>query len=557
MIDRYLLLISFCSIFQITAQDNIAQIPDSLKGKDFDYLFDRIEHPNVNDTERNVYMGSIVLKAKYEENWEELSNSYKNYVHYAPEKLKLKYADSMVLAARRSKNNKVIGSAYLSKGIAYYGQKRLREAMDLYLIADRYIENTNDQYLIYKTKYNIGLVKYYLGYYEEAIKVFLECINYFKGSDVRGYLNSLHSLGLCYNMVGNHGLCTATNETGIAEGIKLDNLKMSPYFIHSEGVNQYMIHNYTIAIKKLQSSLPAIRQNKDFANETVGYFYIGKCFWDMGNLDKAVPYLKKVDKSFMEHNYIRPDLRESYELIISYYKKKNMLPAQLHYIEKLIKADKQLHLTYSYLQGKIRKEYDTKELIAEKKKIELSLSRRKYNDEIFLSVISAMSMFSAYWIVRYFRSRKESRRRYEELVRKIESSRKIKSTEGDEVNFAMSKDAELGMLQNLQKFEKGKKFLEKDLSVAKLAAHFNTNTKYLSQIIYKYRNKKFNGYINSLKVERIADRIRSDKFLRNYTHTALAEEAGFSSTRRFVNAFVLNTGITPRYFIEELQKDDV
>lgn len=119
----------------------------------------------------------------------------------------------------------------------------------------------------------------------------------------------------------------------------------------------------------------------------------------------------------------------------------------------------------------------------------------------------------------------------------------------------MSKGTEAAVLNSLRKFEKSKKFLRKDLDLTKLAG-FNTNTKYLSFIIIRQRNKKFNEYINSLKIDCIAQKIRNNKVLQNYTHEALAEEAGFSTTRRFVKAFLNSTGITPKYFIEELKMED-
>lgn len=339
MIVRYLLLISLCFIHCAGAQKHISQIPDTLKGKDFDYLFDRIED-SISEDQRKIYLLTFLIKAKSEKNWEELSNAYKNYVHYAPDRLKLVYADSMVLAAKKSNDDEIIGSAYLSKGIAYYGQKRLKEAMDIYLVADQYVKRTGDNYLIYKTKYHIAQIKYYLGFYEEAIAIFKDCINYFKRGNVRAYLNSLHSLGVCYNMVGNHGLCTSVNETGISEGIRTGNFDMEPYFMHSEGINQCMIHNYPIAIKKIQSSLAGIRKNKDFANETVGYFYIGKSYWELGEKEKAVACFKKVDKTYTERDYCRPDIREAYEFLISYYKEKKMNSTHLFYVERLLEVDR-------------------------------------------------------------------------------------------------------------------------------------------------------------------------------------------------------------------------
>lgn len=62
-------------------------------------------------------------------------------------------------------------------------------------------------------------------------------------------------------------------------------------------------------------------------------------------------------------------MREAYELMISYYKDKNRVKTQLYYVEKLLEVDKKLHNTYTYLQGKIRKEYDTKELVDEQQNL--------------------------------------------------------------------------------------------------------------------------------------------------------------------------------------------
>ncbi|MFM2393595.1 MAG: hypothetical protein RLZZ546_1577 [Bacteroidota bacterium] len=556
MIVRYLLVISLCFNHCIEAQKHVAQIPDSLKEKDFDYLFDRIEDHKASDLRRSFYLRTFLIKAKLDNNWEELSNGYKNYVHYAPDKLKLVYADSMVAAAIRSKNNEIIGSAYLSKGIAYYGQKRLAEAMDIYLLADVYIEKTNDKYLIYKAKYHIAQIKYYLGYYDEAILMFQECIGYFKNTNVRAYLNSLHSLGVCYKMVGNHGLCTSTNEKGISEGIRTGNFDMQSYFIFSEGVNQCKIHNYALGIKKIQAALPGILDNRDFSNEMVGYFYIGRCYWGLNDKEKAMTYFKKVDEMYNERVFMRPDLREGYEFMIKYYKDKKMLKSQLHYVEKLLEVDKKLHHTHTYLQGKIRKEYETKELLAEQRNLKGKLDKKNDSYQILFYVSGGMFIFILYGIVRFFKNKKESRIKYEELLQKIEDSEKTKGNKTDEPDFSMSKDAEEAVLHSLLKFEKSKKFLEPDLNLTKLAGYFKTNTKYLSQIIARHRNKKFNEYINGLKVDHIAQRIRNEKVLQNYTHEALADEAGFSSTRRFVKAFVADTGITPKYFIEELKKED-
>ncbi|MFV8334662.1 tetratricopeptide repeat protein [Flavobacterium sp. RSP29] len=555
MIKKYLLILSLCLGDQVCAQEIHFKIPDTIRHKDYDYLFERIKESENDPVKESLYLQSFLSKAKSEKNSQEIINGYKNYLRRSPENLKLVYADSMIYTAKKSMDNALIGSAYLSKGIVYYAQKKHNYALDNYLIANNFISKTNDKYLIFKTKYNIAHIKYYLGFYDEAISLFRECIDYFKKGDSRGYLNSLHSLGLCYNRIGNYGLCTETNEKGIAEGRRLNNNEMEGYFNYSEGVNQYFRGNYAAAIKKITYSLPTILKNKDFANEAVGYFYIGKSYWDLKNPQMAIPYFKKVDVIFNDKGYIRPDLRNNYELLISYFKSKSNPDRQLYYIEKLLKVDSILNSRYRYVSGRIHKEYDTKELLAQKKKAENLLDKRKYNDFIFTSVIVFLFLSVLFLIYRHIRNKRVYRQRFDELMKKSEVATKLESKNIANGIEDINQDTVAAVLKQLEKFEKDKKFLEKDLTLTKLAVAFDSNTRYISKIISHYRDKKFVDYLNDLKVDYLIILLKEDKMMRNYTNKALAEEVGFSSTQRFATAFFSRAKMPTSYFIEELLKE--
>ena len=555
MIKKYLLILSLCLGDQVCAQEIHFKIPDTIRNKDYDYLFGRIKESENDPVKESLYLQSFLSKAKSEKNSQEIVNGYKNYLRRSPENLKLVYADSMIYTAKKSMDNALIGSAYLSKGIVYYAQKKHNYALDNYLIANNFISKTNDKYLIYKTKYNIAHIKYNLGFYDEAISLFRECIDYFKKGDSRGYLNSLHSLGLCYNRIGNYGLCTETNEKGIAEGRRLNNDEMEGYFNYSEGINQYFRGNYAAAIKKITYSLPAILKNKDFGNEAVGYFYIGKSCWDLKNPQMAITYFKKVDAIFNDKGYIRPDLRNNYELLISYFKSKNNPDRQLYYIEKLLKVDSILNSRYRYVSGRIHKEYDTKELLAQKKKAENLLNKRKYNDFIFTSVIVFLFLSVLFLIYRHIRNKRVYRQRFDELMKKSEVATKLESKNIANGIEDINQDTVAAVLKQLEKFEKDKKFLEKDLTLTKLAVAFDSNTRYISKIISHYRDKKFVDYLNDLKVDYLIILLKEDKMMRNYTNKALAEEVGFSSTQRFATAFFSRAKMPTSYFIEELLKE--
>lgn len=550
MLKKYLLFAILCLTELLYAQQADSKLEDTLQGRNYDYLFERIEATGKKVIQQRQYLKYFLKKAKAEKNFEEIVNGYKNYVHHSPENLKLIYADSMIYSAKISGSNELIGSAYISKGIVYYAQKKLKYALDNYLIADSYIARTHDKYLIHKVKYNIANMKYYMGFYNEAISLFMECIDYFKDGDARAYLNSLHLLGLCYNKIGNYGLCTDINEKGVQEGIRLGNNEMNAYFMHSEGVNQYFKNNFSSAIHKISHAIPAISENRDFANESVGYFYIGKSYWDLKKPDQALPYFLKVDKIFDDRQYIRPDLRENYELIIKFYKSRNDLQKQLYYIDKLISVDSILDNEFRYPSAKVRKYYNTNMLLKDKQDIEGSYNIKKYNYIIFIgTLLLFLLLIVAY---QFYKFKIAHRPEQGELVNKSDNHIEDEIKNSSRGIEDISKDTISYILKQLEKFERDRKFLEKDLTSIKLASLFNSNPKYLSKVIYHYRGKTFPRYIADLKIDYIIELLKHDRKIRKYSNDALAEEAGFSSTQRFVMAFYANSGIHPSNFIKEI-----
>lgn len=527
---------------------------DSLSRESFDSLFDKIEKHNKDAPRRETYLKAFLGKAKQEQNWDEIVYGYKNYIHYREGEMKIAYADSMVCAALQSRSDKLIGSAYLSRGIAYYGLKRHNEALDNYLEADRYISLTGDEYLKNKTSYNIAHLKYYLGFYEEAILLFEKCRTFFRATNTRAYLNTLHSLALCHNMMGDYGRCASYVRLGLEEARRLGNHEMDAYFRHTSGVNNYFLRNYTTAISQIKSSLPAIIENKDFGNISVGHFYIGKSYWAQRKEALALGHLKKVDRIFQDMGYMRPDLRENYELLIRHYKKEDNSKVALFYVDQLLKADSVIKSTQSYLFGRIHKEYDTKELLAERAAIQSKLDHQKRNETLFIVTLSGIAVVAVIAVVRYRRQRMDWQEKFERLMKDNgEQARNPRVRENREPSD-MSRGSQEKLVFQLEKWERDRKFLERDLSLARLASAFRTNTTYLSGVIAQERDKKFTEYINDLKIDYITEELKLSRKLREYNNGGLAEECGFSSTQRFVNAFKARNGISPTFFVEALKK---
>lgn len=545
MKKNYLILLLLCFFISLNAQKKFT-IPDSLSNKSCNYFNEKINYKESDSLKERLYAQSWLAKAKSEKNDTQMALAYKSLIYKFDKKLRLLYADSLVTTAKKTANPELIGSAYMTKGIVFYDRKEMMKALDNYLIAEDYIAKTNDDYLIYKLKYCKALTKYYLGFYHEAIALFKECVTYFKEQNDHAYVNSLYSLGQCYSRVNKYQLSSQINQIGIKAAIQFEIVRMKSYFLFSEGINQSFKHNYVDAIKKLSLALPDIKSNKDFANETLAYFYIGKNYWSQNQKEKAVVYFKKVDIIFQQQNYINPELREAYELLIDYSLTKNDKKAHLLYIGQLLKVDQLLEHNYKYLSGKITKVYDTEKLLQTQRNLE------NFNNDITVIAISTtvvLISIISFLVYKHFRSKKL----FQELMNRQPETSKLVVANGSK-ELDINPELIAVILNKLEKFEYNKKYLEKEMNLLKLASLLNTNTKYAYKIVAKYRNKGTIEYISDLKIDHIIDLLKSDNKYRNYKNKSLADEAGFGSTQNFTKAFKTRTGISPSYFCTELNK---
>src|SRR5690606_37917187 len=104
-------------------------------------------------------------------------------------------------------------------------------------------------------------------------------------------------------------------------------------------------------------------------------------------------------------------------------------------------------------------------------------------------------------------------------------------------------------------FENSLDFTSKDISLSRLALQFETNTKYLSEVINTHKEKNFNAYINELRINYIIDKLNNDPQYLQYKISYLAEDSGFSSHSVFATVFKSVTGISPTTFITILQNN--
>src|SRR5690606_9141875 len=218
---------------------------DSLHKYSYDELYQFI-FSHKEDKEKVVfYLKNYQKKAIKEKNVERLAEYYRNFIFLQPEDKRKELIDSALYYANLTENYEIIGKTYLTKGVYSYNMKDFEEALDSYLKGYDYISQTDNDYLKNKTKYHIGVIKNYLGNYDEAIDFFTECSLFFASKPdeynyQKGYITSSEGLAWAYTKTGQFNKSKKILQS-ILHLIQKTNISSldEKYIIFKQGINHY------------------------------------------------------------------------------------------------------------------------------------------------------------------------------------------------------------------------------------------------------------------------------------------------------------------------------
>src|SRR5690606_23328221 len=119
----------------------------------------------------------------------------------------------------------------------------------------------------------------------------------------------------------------------------------------------------------------------------------------------------------------------------------------------------------------------------------------KRNERIF---IFCLLLLSVSWYYRYNYVKSSQNEKYLE-------QKNSPHKEAAPIPSKISEGVRTSVLKYLERFEKNKKYLSKNIRLSSLASACDTNPYYLSQIILHEKGKKYTDYINELKLSFIIE----------------------------------------------------
>jgi AraC-like DNA-binding protein len=261
-------------------------------------------------------------------------------------------------------------------------------------------------------------------------------------------------------------------------------------------------------------------------------------------LSEALSNTKQLTNILLQETIIKQQLNN----YLALNDKKNYTESNANYLKKQTQFDsiaqEAMNTSYKLIST------ENSELYAEK-------------EDRYFSVLYALLFIYVLIILFYlysWRKQLNTRQNLDEIIRYIEITRNnmfnaLPVKNPDAKKYVISKELEDEILKKLKRFENARKFVNKDISLSMLAVQFDTNVKYLSDIISSNYSLNFNAYINTLRINYIIEKLKTEPDFKNYKISYLADFCGFSAHSSFATVFKSITGISPVKFIELLKTE--
>lgn len=567
---KYLVLILSCLFFSMMhAQKGVKKDGyDELKKLFFDNA--------TNKSKQKVYAKTFLDKAKRENNTNKIIRGYYYHSLMHEGDKALIYLDSVIQYSFDTDDENFPNSAYCEKAIILQNQFKYKEALQNYLLAEKYALSKNRINDYYVARFFIAATKSEsLGEIKEGLNIYKEIFNHYnkEGTFTSHYSKIIYQKAIfgiadSYKALKLTDSATYYNKLGYKEAKKTNNEQMLYLFSLNEGANQVLTKNYKVASDSVMKVMPLLKKYNDKSNIMASYYYLGKINEGQANTKKAVENFTKVDSIHQRDKIMFPELIGGYHYLISHYKRTGNKEKQLEYLTKYISIDSAFQQSHNNLYKLLVKEYDVPHLFKEKEALIESL---KNNNSIYLIVLIAFLLTIIGLIYYQYRIKKIYKIRFQKIItdtqnkltidnNKIQPTFEEKDTELKEDNAIKSKelniakDVELRILKNLKEFENQKAYLKQGITLQSLAKDCNTNTVYLSKIINNYKEKKFSDYINDLRIDQCVLELQQDPEFLKYTIEAISTDFGFNNEDTFSIAFQKRMKLKPSFFITELKK---
>ena len=469
-------------------------------------------------------------------------------------------AFTLLNKAKKYGNEETISQCNYSLAYIYNKIENYEKSLHYILLSLNYYENQSDSLQIAHCNNLIGSVYLKIENDSNALIYYSKALNIYKTRSRIDYAYALGNIAVIdkrnkkFEIAIKKHLKTAKILFEIQDNYHLANT------YNNLGNSYYELSNFTEAERYFNMSKDIRIKLNDSAGLAGYYLNMGNLYKNNNKISKSLEYFMN-SIEIAEKFHATSTLRENYYSLYEIYLQQNNFQKALEYHLKFIEIKDSVftlekeksinNITISYETEKKEKQIDF--LNKENKLVKMTVEQQKKTFILLFFILIIISIFIFILILLYLKLKNT----YKQLIQKDTEIIIAENTIGKNIkkinDLKYTKNStEKEIASNILKLmEESQIFTDSNLSVSVLAAYCNTNPKYISNTINSVFKQNFNSFINEYRIKYACRLIIQEKY-KNYSFAAIAKEVGFNSNTTFINSFKKNTGVTPSYYIKNL-----
>jgi len=558
----FFLFINICVSIAALSQQKIVK-PESLKNKSIEEIAQLITDKKIGELyEKQFFEGKD--KNEHLDNLIDLGIALYNLKNY---KQSITYFIKAEKLAKEIKNDKLLFFSVMKQSHCFLQIWKNEKAIQAYykaLTIAKASKNINQEIIAYS-----GLIAVLplIGKADKAIdfsNYALQLVKKSSFNNKKNHVRLLTTIADAYLTKGDYQNVQTYIDKGIfmakkltfKEGLLDLYIKKGRVFRHKKELNLALeyLHKATSIMEKdsiAHKFFPLVNAN----------YYLARCHFDLQEYNESINYLQKVTSFVTDEDLEKMNVIDVYYLLAKSYVKIDKKDKAIELLDKVIELKGRVESKKNKTINEFY-EQDSVKLLNQIEGLQGQLKKDKTTKTYLLIWIAMVLLALISLVLIYVRKQQANQKKFKTLLQQINdlelnknktdySNNQLKK---NKKNLMINDDKVIDIVKKLNKLEAQEYFLNVNCNLRAVAKKVKTNATYLSQIINNHKGKKFNDYINDLRIEYAVKKLKSDKRFRSFSIKGIATELGYKSDYSFAKHFKNKTGINPSYYIKEINK---
>ena len=214
------------------------------------------------------------------------------------EAIYLNYIDRIIYATKDKPSKNFPTYAYYEKARYYFNNDKEDKSLNNYLLILQSTKIVRNDSLEFLAKQHIALLKESNKNYLEAVKLYLQVLEYYNQNNIRGdlYFTLLLNLSTNYTFQKKYDSAYYYNKKAHFFALNNDLKEYIGYVNYGQGIIEFKRQNHIAVIHNLKIAIPDIQNDKNYRILSDAYLMMAKSFSKLGDNSNELKYYHKIIK---------------------------------------------------------------------------------------------------------------------------------------------------------------------------------------------------------------------------------------------------------------------